>query len=246
MALLIWFYVHNKYEEIIPTRFNRQRREVCFMPEDYEKPVFVPWESLSAWVIEAQGATPHGVQRQYGMGFGFFYDDRVVSMEFGCPALPIAISNWEAIRAYMEYEVHTLKEITDPLDLQGPDDPPHEGMHTFRNARARLHQQIRDQQRGWVYGFFWYLYHVMTFWTLPFWLCEWENGRVKRMARNALPDAMREWSEPLPKNQWAKPSSELLRLSAQVNALHKRNPRRSITGIFAEVYANGTTGRQRA
>ncbi|MEB0080381.1 hypothetical protein QN406_25500, partial [Pseudomonas sp. MH10out] len=83
-------------------------------------------------------------------------------------------------------------------------------------------------------------YHVMTFWTLPFWLCEWENGRVKRMARKALPEAMREWSEPLPKNQWAKSSSELLRLSAQVNALHKRNPRRSITGIFAEVYANGT------
>jgi hypothetical protein len=246
LSLLIWFYVHNKYEEIIPTRFNRQRRDVCFMPEDYEAPVFVPWESLSAWVIEAQGARPHGVQRQYGMGFGFFYDDRVVSMEFACPALPIAISNWEAIRAYMEYEVHTLKEITDPLDLQGPDDPPHEGMHTFRNARARLHQQIRDKQRGWVYGFFWYLYHVMTFWTLPFWLCEWEVGRVKRMARKALPDAMREWSEPLPKTQWAKPSPELLRLSAKVKALHKRNPRRSITGIFAEVYGTEDTERQQA
>jgi len=239
--LLIWFYVHNKYEEIIPTRFNRQRREACFMPEDYEAPVFVPWESLSAWVIEAQGATPHGVQRQYGMGFGFFYDDRMVSMEFACAALPIAISNWEAIRAYMEYEVHTLKEITDPLDLQGPDDPPHEGMHTFRNARARLHQQIRDRERGWMYGFFWYLYHVMTFWTLPFWLCEWETGRVKRMARQALPEAMRGWSEPLPKDQWAKPSAELLRMSAQVKALDKRNPRRSITGIFAEVYRSEST-----
>lgn len=27
----------------------------------------------------------------------------------------------------MEHEVHSLKEIQDPLDLQGPDDPPHEG-----------------------------------------------------------------------------------------------------------------------
>ncbi|MEB0080361.1 hypothetical protein QN406_25375, partial [Pseudomonas sp. MH10out] len=26
ISFLIWFYVHNKYEEIIPTRFNRQRR----------------------------------------------------------------------------------------------------------------------------------------------------------------------------------------------------------------------------
>jgi hypothetical protein len=236
MALLIWFYMHNKYEEVIPTRFNRQRREVCFMPEDAEVPVFVPWESLSAWVIEAQGANQYGVQRQYGMGLGFFYNDRVVSVEFSCAALPIALSNWEAIRAYMEYEVHTLKEITDPLDLQGPDDPPHEGLHTFRNARARLHQEIRDKQRGWVYGFFWYLFHVMTFWTLPFYLTEWEVGRVKRMARQALPEVMRDWSEPLRKEQWAKPSPELLRMSAQVRALHKRNPQRPITEIFAEVY----------
>ena len=246
MFLLIWFYMHNKYEEIIPTRFNRQRREVCFMPEDAEVPVFVPWESLSAWVIEAQGANQYGVQRQYGMGLGFFYNDRVVSVEFSCAALPIAISNWEAIRAYMEYEVHTLKEITDPLDLQGPDDPPHEGLHTFRNARARLHQEIRDKQRGWVYGFFWYLFHVMTFWTLPFHLTEWEVGRVKRMARQALPEAMRDWSEPLPKEQWATPSPELLRMSAQVRALHKRNPQRPITEIFAEVYRAEKSGKRSA
>lgn len=239
MALLMWFYFHNKYEEVIPTRFNRQRREVCFMPENAEVPVFVPWESLSAWVVEAQGANQYGVQRQYGMGLGFFYNDRVVSVEFSCFALPIAISNWEAIRAYMEYEVHTLKEITDPLDLQGPDDPPHEGLHTFRNARARLHQEIRDGQRGWVYGFFWYLFHVMTFWTLPFHLTEWEVGRVKRMARQALPEVMREWSEPLPQEQWAKPSPELLRMSAQVRALHKRDPLRPITEVFAEVYRSG-------
>jgi hypothetical protein len=246
MFLLIWFYMHNKYEEIIPTRFNRQRREVCFMPEDAEVPVFVAWESLSAWVIEAQGANQYGVQRQYGMGLGFFYNDRVVSVEFSCAALPIAISNWEAIRAYMEYEVHTLKEITDPLDLQGPDDPPHEGLHTFRNARARLHQEIRDKQRGWVYGFFWYLFHVMTFWTLPFYLTEWEVGRVKRMARQALPEVMRDWSEPLAKEQWAKPSADLLRMSAQVRALHTRNPQRPITEVFAEVYRTENSGKRSA
>jgi hypothetical protein len=247
-TLLIWFYVHNKYEEIIPTRFNRQRREVCFVPNDESEPVIVPWESVTAWVIQAQGANQYGVQRQYGMGVGFYHEasGERFTLEFVCPALPIAISNWEAIRAYMEYEVHTLKEITDPLDLQGPDDPPHEGLHTFRNARARLHQEIRDKQRGWVYGFFWYLFHVMTFWTLPFYLTEWEVGRVKRMARQALPEAMRDWSEPLPKEQWAKPSPELLRMSAQVRALHKRNPQRPITEMFAEVYRAEKSGKRSA
>ncbi|MEN1522920.1 hypothetical protein AAIH38_35745, partial [Pseudomonas aeruginosa] len=96
----------------------------------------VPWESLSAWVIQAQGATQYGIQRQYGMGVGFHHaaSGEDFSLEFPCAGLPLAIANWEAVRAYMEHEVHSLKEIQDPLDLQGPDDPPHEGLHTFRNA----------------------------------------------------------------------------------------------------------------
>jgi hypothetical protein len=70
-----------------------------------------------------------------------------------CAGMPLAIAHWEAVRAYMEYEVHDLKSIQDPMDLQGPNDPPHEGMHTFRNARARLHRRIREKEVGWVHGF---------------------------------------------------------------------------------------------
>ncbi|MFC6690554.1 hypothetical protein ACFQD2_05200 [Pseudomonas lini] len=201
------------------------------MPEDATEPVFVPWESLSAWVIEAQGATQYGIHRQYGMGIGFQHGETLTSVEFPCFGLSLAISHWEAIRGYMEYEIHDLKAIQDPLDLQGPDDPPHEGLHTFHNARARMHQQIRDGQRGRVSGFFWYLYHVMTLWTIPNHLTEWEVRRLQKMAPHALPEVMRQWSEPLPKEQWAKPSEELLRLSAQLRALHKRQPRRPITEI---------------
>jgi hypothetical protein len=246
ICLGVWLHNHNKRAEIIPTRFNRQRREVCFMPEDATEPVFVPWESLSAWVIEAQSATQYGIRRQYGMGIGFQHGEILTSVEFPCTGLPIAISHWEAIRGYMEYEVNDLKSIQDPLDLQGPDDPPHEGLHTFHNARARMHQQIREGSRNRLSGFFWYLYHVMTLWTIPNYLTEWEIRRIKAMGQHTLPEAMRQWSEPLPKEQWAKPSEELLRLSAQVHALHKRQPRRPITEIFAEVYRIDSTGKRRA
>ena len=51
----------------------------------------------------------------------------------------------------------------------------------------------------------------------------------------ALPEVMRAWSEPLPKEQWTKPSEELLRLGEQVRRMHKRQPHRPITQIFAEV-----------
>lgn len=126
ISLGVWHHNHKKRLQIIPTRFNRQRREVCFMPEDATEPLFVPWESLSAWVIEAQGVTQYGIQRQYGMGIGFRHGGTLTSVEFPCFGLPIAISYWEAIRGYMEYEIHDLKSIQDPQDLQGPDDPPHE------------------------------------------------------------------------------------------------------------------------
>ena len=235
IGLCVWSHNHKKRLQIIPTRFNRQRREVCFNPEDATEPVFVPWESLSAWVIESQGATQYGIQRQYGMGIGFQHGETLTSVEFPCFGLPIAISHWEAIRGYMEYEVNDLKTIQDPLDLQNPGDPPHEGLHTFHNARARMHQQIRDGERNRLSGFFWYLYHVMTLWTIPNHLTEWEVRRIQKMAPHAMPEVMQQWSEPLPKEQWAKPSEELVRMSEQVRQLHKRQPRRPITEIFAEV-----------
>ncbi|MEB0046023.1 hypothetical protein QN373_11535, partial [Pseudomonas sp. Dout3] len=84
-------------------------------------------------------------------------------------------------------------------------------------------------------GFFWYLYHVMTLWTIPNHLTEWEIRRIKAMGQQTLPEVMQQWSEPLPKNQWAKPSEDLLRMSEQVRRLHKRQPGRAITAIFAEV-----------
>ena len=237
LALLIWFKRYNTRHEITPTRFNRQRREVCVVPEGHGEPIFVPWETHSAWVIQAQGATQYGIQRQYVMGVGFHHaaSGQDFSLEFPCAGLPLAISNWEAVRAYMEYEVHSLKEIQDPLDLQGPDDPPHEGLHTFRNARARIHRRYRAGEVGGFRLFAWYLYHLMTLWTLPARLTEWEIGTIKRMHRKALPPAMQQWSQPLPPEQWAKPSAELQRMSQQVRSLCKRDPQRSIIEIFAEV-----------
>ena len=246
IGLAVWHHNHKKRATLIPTRFNRQRREVCFMPEGATEPVFVPWESLSAWTIEAQGATQYGIHRQYGMGIGYHHGETLTSLEFQCAGLPLAISHWEAIRGYMEYEVNDLKSIQDLQDLQGPDDPPHEGLHTFRNARARMHQQIRDGSRSRTSGFFWYLYHVMTLWTIPNRLVEWEVRRLEEIGKQALPDAMREWSEPLPENQWAKPSEELLQLSEQVRQLQKRQPRRPITEIFAEVQRSPSNGKRRA
>jgi len=236
LSLPRWL-AYGKLRNVIPTRFNRQRREVCFVPEGQKEPIFVPWEELVAWVTEAQGVTEYGVQRQYGFGIGFYHPEtgEKYTLEFETYGQFQAISNWEAIRAYMEYEVHTLKEIQDPLDLQGPDDPPWEGVHVFRNARKRLHDEYREGKRGMFYLIGWYLYHLMTFWTIPNRLVEWEVKKIKRMSQKTLPKAMSEWSEPLPEEQWAKPSDELKRQSKRVLELQLANPQRPIIKIFAQM-----------
>lgn len=236
IALPRW-QAYAKLKNVIPTRFNRQRREVCFVPEGQKEPIFVPWEELVAWVTEAQGVTEYGVQRQYGFGIGFYHPEtgEKYTLEFETYGQPQAISTWEAIRAYMEYEVHTLKEIQDPLELQGPDDPPWEGVHVFRNARKRLHEEYKDGKRGMLYLIGWYLYHLVTFWTIPNRLVEWEVKKIKRMSQKTLPKAMAQWSEPLPEDQCARPSEELKLQSRRVLELQAADPSRPVLEIFAQV-----------
>jgi hypothetical protein len=235
--LAITFHHLAKYKKVVPTRFNRQRREVCFVPRGQTEPIFVPWESLSAWVVQARGVTQYGMDIRYAMGVGFYHPphDEHYSLEFFCAGFDLAVCNWEAIRAYMEYEVHTLKEIQDPLELQNPGDPPHEGLHTFYNARERMRRRRKNREVGFFYPFWWYLYHVLTLWTLPNYLTEWEIRRIKSIGRAVVPEAMQNWSAPLPPEQWAKPSTELLRLSEAVRTLHQQRPERNISARFTEV-----------
>lgn len=55
IALFPTLQAHFKLRGVVPTRFNRQRREVCLVPSDSDTPVIVPWEALQAWVVQAQG-----------------------------------------------------------------------------------------------------------------------------------------------------------------------------------------------
>ncbi|WP_349972808.1 hypothetical protein [Pseudomonas caspiana] len=240
LYLIITFHHLNKYHEVIPTRFNRQRREVCFVPRGHTEPIFVPWESLSAWVIQAQSVTQYGMDIRYAMGVGFYHPphDEHYSLEFFCAGFDLAVCNWEAIRAYMEYEVHTLKEIQDPLELQNPGDPPHEGLHTFYNARERMRRRRKNREVGFFYPFWWYTYHVLTLWTLPNYLTEWEIRRIKSIGRAVIPDTMKSWSEPLPEVQWAKPSEELQRLSHAVKVLREQKPNQNLVARFTEAQSS--------
>ncbi|MBB3232499.1 hypothetical protein [Halomonas stenophila] len=243
LALFIKAQYHFKFRNDVPTRFHRQRREVAFAPGGGKPPIIVPWENVAAWVTQAQGATQYGVQRQYGLGLGFIDPETGQQhfLELPQPGLPLAMGLWESVRAYMEYEVHTREEIQDPNGLNRPGDPPYEGVHTFHNARRRLHRRHRDGEIGLFKVSMWYLWHILVLWTIPYHLAEWEISAIQKAGRKTLPASLDEWSQPIPREQWAKPSEELVRLSAEVRRRQAQQPNRPITAIFAEVYAEETT-----
>ncbi|BFT64566.1 hypothetical protein PMm318_A53250 [Pseudomonas moorei] len=53
-----------------PVRFNRQRREVCYIDDTTHRVLIVPWESVVAWVARSQGITRYGAMRDYTFGMG--------------------------------------------------------------------------------------------------------------------------------------------------------------------------------
>ena len=221
-----------------PVRFHRQRREVCFALEGEQETVIVPWESLMAWVVEARGVTQYGVQQQFGMGFGYAHPEtgQWLKQEFMTMAKPLAISHWEAIRTYMEYEVNSLAEVQDPLVVRGKDDPPWEGVHTLRNARRHINQRRANGEIGWLYWSFWYAIDIIQLWNLPGYLTEWNNKRLSRVKPNLLPADMVAWSQPLPEEQWAKPSEELTKLSEEVRRIRAHDPALPLEMVFTEAY----------
>ncbi|WP_447956302.1 hypothetical protein [Vreelandella sp. EE7] len=221
-----------------PVRFHRQRREVCFVVEETKETVIVPWESLMAWVVEARGVTQYGVQQQFGVGMGYAHPEtgHWLKIEFMTFAKPLAISQWEAVRAYMEYEVNTQAEIQDPLTAREENDPPWEGVHTLRRARQRMNERRASGEIGWLYWGAWYAMDIIQLWNLPGYLTEWDNRRLSKARPNLLPPEMIEWSKPLPEEQWVKPSDELVRLSKEVKRIREQDPALPIEMVFADAY----------
>ncbi|WP_224749957.1 hypothetical protein [Halomonas sp. ML-15] len=238
--------MHRERLGATPIRFHRQRREVCFIVKErrlgheVEEPVIIPWESLMAWAVEGYGATQYGTTRQYGLGIGYAHPKtgKWLNTEGLTAGMALSLGEWEVLRAYMEYELNSLDEVQDRLGLRAPGDPPHQGVHTIRNARRKLHQSLRERPSLWryLYAIGWYFINAMTLWTLPGYLAEREHRLIQQQRPQLKLPEVEEWSKPLPKEQWAKPSEELVRLSAEVRRIRECDPQRPVEEVFAEAY----------
>jgi hypothetical protein len=179
------------------------------------------------------------------MGIGYHHGETLTSLEFQCAGLPLAISHWEAIRGYMEYEVNDLKSIQDLQDLQGPDDRPTKACTpsaTPAHACTSRSATVRAVE------------HRVLLVPVPRHDLVDDSQPPRRMG--SAPPRRNRQTSPARRHarmvgaaaaeQWAKPSEELLRLSEQVRQLQKRQPRRPVTEIFAEVQRSPSNGKRRA
>lgn len=218
-----------------PVRFNRQRREVCYVDQKTEHILTIPWEEIVAWVANTQGVTSYGATRQYTFGMGLEDDaqDKVQFLLLPQPSDAHALGMWTSIRNYMEdgQLVDAPNPMLNALGLIPTGDrlKPYEGLHTFEIERddarwmCNMNDEgadLSDKERE-HYGYpkrtpwplrRWYIWRVLSFWKMPYMLAEWGH----RMGRPTLPDQVQKWSEPLPPEQWAKPSAALMKANQVV------------------------------
>jgi hypothetical protein len=218
-----------------PVRFNRQRREVCYVDSKTRRVLIVPWESVVAWVSNTQGVTSYGATRQYtfGMGLEDEEQDKVQFLLLPQPSDAHALGMWTSIRNYMEdgQLVDAPNPMLKALGLTPSGDrlKPYEGLHTFEiereDARAMGSldeggDELTPEQRE-HYGYSkksrwplrrWYMWRVLSFWKMPYMLAEWAH----RKGRPTLPEQVQTWSEALPPEQWAKPSAALVKANQMV------------------------------
>ncbi|WP_165676057.1 hypothetical protein [Metapseudomonas otitidis] len=186
----------------LPTRFNRQRREVCVPQEDGTYWI-VPWESVEAQAVAVDTYGQHGKMTHGLLTIGFRNPDptapegeRDYSIGFNCGGGTTAMCLWECIRSYMEV---------------GPEVVP-DRLSRFENKRGIIASYVFDvievgKTKGWVRALLWdglcglLLFNVLLIYA------------IERKKLTPPPDftdpAIVEWSQPLPPEQWAKRSPEL-------------------------------------
>jgi hypothetical protein len=192
IALYVIFGSTIKKTKTRPIRFNRQKREICYFPENSDTPIIRPWEETIAWISISFNTTGVGLIKTYTLGIAI--EDKANGLTHyinnTVPSPYHGIGQWEAIRTYMEKGPDYCPEKSTP-----------EGLHTFDVKRKELH----SEQKGMIAKSWWLLTHLISWWKIPYLIAEWDHQHSMK----AMPETINEWSKPIPKLQWAHPSPEL-------------------------------------
>ena len=187
-----------------PIRFNRQRREVALVYRG-EAPVYVPWEEVIACVSASQIITQYAVMPSFALMLGLRNADTGDVYWVTIPGgnLGLVVSEWEAIRVYMEQGPAAL-----PVPVLSDEEFQEGTVAYFHMCRG-----VYRKEHWWPrYAFGFLVIQFCSGWTLPCHIAQWVNRRPKAV----FPQAVLDWSQPTPSEQHAKPSEALLKESAEV------------------------------
>ncbi|KFE53611.1 hypothetical protein IV02_05145 [Pseudomonas syringae] len=223
-----------------PLRFNRQRREVCFVDSNTHEILIVPWEKVTAWISQGQMVTQYNATTFYTFGMALENEEKgtVQPILIDKPSQAHAIGTWEAIRLYMEQGVPTDKtgewlRLLLGRELTEYELRPYEGLHTWEVEKLMKIEDrfpdvdMTDEERA-KHGFlprdywalrWWYVWRVLSFWKMPYMIAEWGH----KAGTPTMPERVQQWSQPIPPEQWAKPSPALQKATQVVqHAMDKK------------------------
>ena len=188
-----------------PLRFNRQRREVAYVPKKGRPPIIVPWEEVIVCVKADIVANQQGFELKFSLMIGMRdgRSEEVVWVPLSIDNPSLAIGEWETLRVFMEVgpEAVPTAFLSDEEFQEGT-------IAYFHMCR----EVYRDMHSWPVYALGFLVVQFCSGWTLPCRITQWINTRPKV----AFPESIREWSKPLPIEQHAQPSAELLQESAKI------------------------------
>ncbi|WP_249275632.1 hypothetical protein [Pseudomonas lundensis] len=186
-------------------RFNRQRREVAYASKHGQPPFIVPWEEVVAGVTFSRTVNEHiKVTASLMIGLHDRASGALEWMSIPRDNLKLAISEWEALRVYMEEgQLRGMRDtlLTDEACTPGTVAHFHQCRRVYRDTHSAL---------AYCFGFL--MVQWCSGWTLPCRLAQWLKTRPKA----TFPKSIVEWSTSLPPKHHAKPSAELLQKSAQM------------------------------
>lgn len=209
-----------------PIVFNRQKRQVWVTMDDGTAQCF-SWEMMGFAISEIVGATQHGVHRQATIMLVFrLPKDQCHTVEYSARHPLTALSTWETLRAWMEYEIDEVRTL-DPYYTEG--DPPWEGRHTFRRKRQQLHQDYRDGKVSLALVIGWYAFRLLLCgWDITYRWAEIDGRRFEKVrseGHGCWSKELLQWADPIPKEEWEKPSSMHAETCRRVRARLGDEPR---------------------
>ena len=174
-----------------------------------------PWDTLVAYIETKQNIGPSLMATHTVLTLAIPKPDdpesalAAASINVGHETAGLA--QWECIRQFME---NGPEACPDPKEDE-----------TLAHYKAKCRQARKEMSLlPWLgkkvgdWFFQRYLAHIIT------------ERRIKTLALKSLPEELKAWSAPLPKEQWAKPSEALQRLNQQLTRAYERGLKFSFLG----------------